>query len=579
MRHSLITRLSLVALIVALPFSSVFAASEKIGKAVGSAASIEWQTTGQYASVQLTVKGPDGRIYKSEWAAGRTPTFRVTDLYRGASEGSYIYEMRQIPRIADSVKQALAAARAQNDDAAIDAIQRANGLKETVVQGGSFGYYNGSFLPLDAQEAGLNDVKNGPISDEGTMSEANTKFGAPTVNDQVIPDDLIVQSSICAGFDCVDGESFGVDTIRMKENNTRLHFDDTSTSAGFANNDWRLTANDQPSGGANKFSIDDATNSKVPFTIEGNSPTNSIYVDSTGKIGFRNSGPGLDLHMTTSDTPAVRFEQTNAGGFTAQTWDIGANEANFFVRDLTGGSRLSFRIRPGAPTSSIDIAASGNVGIGTGSPQKKLHAVGTAVTTFPSATMGTADIFVVENNGNSNMAFVTNNAGSQSVIRFVRETATSQNGAITYTHATDAMTFTTATAERMRILSDGKIGIGVTTTTHAIEHSNGARLTTAGVWADASSRSLKQDIAELSADDAMNALEQLAPVTYAYKAEPTDRVAGFIAEDVPEIVAQPDRKSLAPMDIVAVLTKVVQEQQKTIETLNSRLEQLEKNNQ
>ena len=26
-------------------------------------------------------------------------------------------------------------------------------------------------------------------------------------------------------------------------------------------------------------------------------------------------------------------EQTNAGGFTAQTWDIGANEANFFIRE------------------------------------------------------------------------------------------------------------------------------------------------------------------------------------------------------------------------------------------------------
>ena len=71
---------------------------------------------------------------------------------------------------------------------------------------------------------------------------------------------------------------------------------------------------------------------------------------------------------TTNNTPAIRLEQNNSGGFTAQTWDIGGNEANFFVRDLTGGSKLSFRIRPGAPSSSLDIAANGNVGIGTGSP-------------------------------------------------------------------------------------------------------------------------------------------------------------------------------------------------------------------
>jgi hypothetical protein len=78
------------------------------------------------------------------------------------------------------------------------------------------------------------------------------------------------------------------------------------------------------------------------------------------------------MHANTTDTPAIRLEQNNAGGFTAQTWDIGANEANFFIRDVTGGSRLSLRIRPGAPTSSVDIAANGNVGVGTGSPKARI---------------------------------------------------------------------------------------------------------------------------------------------------------------------------------------------------------------
>jgi hypothetical protein len=40
---------------------------------------------------------------------------------------------------------------------------------------------------------------------------------------------------------------------------------------------------------------------------------------------------------------------------------------------VTAGSRLPFRIRPGAPTSAIDIAASGNVGINTASPSAALH--------------------------------------------------------------------------------------------------------------------------------------------------------------------------------------------------------------
>ena len=104
------------------------------------------------------------------------------------------------------------------------------------------------------------------------------------------------------------------------------------------------------------------------FEVDAGAPANSLRVSSTGRVGIRTGTPVLDLHITTSDTPAHRLEQTNAGGFTAQTWDIAGNEANFFVRDVTGGSRLPFRIRPGAPTSSIDINASGNVGIGTASP-------------------------------------------------------------------------------------------------------------------------------------------------------------------------------------------------------------------
>jgi hypothetical protein len=50
---------------------------------------------------------------------------------------------------------------------------------------------------------------------------------------------------------------------------------------------------------------------------------------------------------------------------------------------------------------------------------------------------------------------------------------------------------------------------------------------------------------------------------------------GFIAEDVPELVAMNSRTGLSPMDIVAVLTKVAQEQQKTISELTARVAELE----
>jgi hypothetical protein len=202
--------------------------------------------------------------------------------------------------------------------------------------------------------------------------DTNARPGRVAVNDQVIPDDLIVQGSTCTGFDCVNGESFSFDTLRLKENNLRIHFDDTSTLAGFPANDWRIIANDSASGGASKFSIEDSSGAKTPLTIRAGAATNSIFVDSTGRVGFRTSTPVLDVHINTSNTPGIRLEQNSSGGFTAQTWDIAGNEANFFVRDVTGGSRLPLRIRPGASTSSVDIGVDG-VGFGEASPEQRIH--------------------------------------------------------------------------------------------------------------------------------------------------------------------------------------------------------------
>ena len=69
----------------------------------------------------------------------------------------------------------------------------------------------------------------------------------------------------------------------------------------------------------------------------------------------------LPLLLKSPDTPGLRLDQTGTGGFTPQIWDVAGNEANFFVRDMTNGSRLPFRIRPGAPTSSLDISATGDI--------------------------------------------------------------------------------------------------------------------------------------------------------------------------------------------------------------------------
>lgn len=127
--------------------------------------------------------------------------------------------------------------------------------------------------------------------------------------DVVVPDDQIVQGSQCVGLDCVENENFGFDTLRFKENNTRLAFDDTSTSPGFAANDWALVANANSSGGDSYFAFQDITASGgatdgpsavFPLLVRAGAPTNSLYVAANGRVGIGTPTPGSSLAVAGS---------------------------------------------------------------------------------------------------------------------------------------------------------------------------------------------------------------------------------------------------------------------------------------
>jgi Chaperone of endosialidase len=306
------------------------------------------------------------------------------------------------------------------------------------VQSGSFTVRSGAVVPPNLRETAVRPpFKTAPAT--------------------FFSDFVSAAGGLCGGADCTSTESMGTATIKGKANNVRLKFEDTSTSVGFPTTDWQISANDTFSGGANKLFVEDLTAGTVPFLIEGGTPT-----------------PAKSLTIADSLSPTIQMEQS-ASPF--QTWDIVANNNNFYVRDVNHETN-PFIILPSAPYNSLVIDASGRIGLGVAAPSYQIH------------------------------------------------------------------------------------------------HSSGARLD-AGVWVNSSSRAVKQDIRDLDRDAAFDALRQLQPVTFAYKTKPADTHVGFIAEDVPELVATRDRTGLSSMDIVAVLTKVVQEQEKTIADLRARLERLE----
>ena len=232
-----------------------------------------------------------------------------------------------------------------------------------------------------------------------TGISAAALFAGAAQADEVFIQDVIVQGSLCVGVDCVNGENFGFDTIRMKENNTRIKFQDTSASASFPTVDWQLTANESNNGGLNKFSIESIDNSRIPFTVEYGAGSNALYVDDGGRIGLGTASPVVELHVVNGDSPAMRLEQDGSSGFAAQTWDLAGNETNFFVRDVTNGSRLPFKIRPSAPTNSLFVDTDGDIGIGTASPDAPLdiERAGPAFFNLTDTTGG--DPWTFQNNG------------------------------------------------------------------------------------------------------------------------------------------------------------------------------------
>ena len=526
--------------------------SEPIAHPSASASSVQWMTTVDRERIILTVVAPNGAVFHKEFTSGVTPSFRLQDLGGRLTDGPYTYELRIVPRISAEVRKQLADARDAGDDDAAGRIQAAAGLNaNALVQSGSLLVLNGAFVSPDLEETTTPQAQTTAPASGTTSSLSLPRVIKPL--DVVVADDQIVQGSQCVGLDCVVNESFGFDTVRLKENNTRIHFDDTSTATGFANHNWQLTANDSNSGGANKFSIEDLTAATVPFTITGSSPNNSIFVDSTGRLGLRTATPVLDVHITTGNTPAIRQEQNTSGGFTAQTWDIGANEANWFVRDVTGGSRLPFRIRPGAPTSSIDISASGAVGVGTASPNSNAKLDVNGAIRLPGITYPTTD----------NGAWIVNESGAGLALQSAGTLRLKTGG----------------TTDRVTVDASGNVGIGTGSPGSQLVIANGGTTSSVNAGATqftvASSRTFKENIEPVDVPDILAKIESVPVVTYDFKNNgPKDRL-GLIAEDFHQIFARGDDKHIDGQEVQMALWMAVQKLTAENKALTERLAKIE----
>ena len=524
------SKLSIVGLVAVLSVVALGQVEDRdIATVSSGGSSVNFYVVVPHSGKTLTIVAPDGQTFVKEFKEEGSAGFKLVDAAgEKLPDGSYKYELRVTPIFSAEVKEALKAARAKGNEAEVLRDLRRRGALPTqgTVQSGSFLVLNGTAIVGGGPEKGDQDramVQQRPSSVVSsasstvstvtpTLARRRSSYQIPRHHpslpffDFVIADDLIVQGSACVGLDCVDGENFGFDTIRVKENNTRIQFDDTSTSVGFATNNWQIRANSSANGGGSFLAfVDQGTtgNSEtgtIVFEVDAGALANSLRVGSNSKVGLRTATPVLDVHANTTDTPAIRLEQNNTGGFTAQTWDIAGNEANFFVRDVTSGSRLPFRIRPGAPTSSIDISANGDVGIGTGSPAKKLHIASInsqVLVDRPSNAAGNYALINFGTNGVPKFFFGLNADSDPNVDKLSFFDAA-------FSAVTPVMTFT-----------GGNVGIGTAAPTDKLSVNGTASKPGGGTWAVFSDERLKRIRGPYRTG--LKAVMQLQPLRYEYK--------------------------------------------------------------
>ena len=296
-----------------------------------------------------------------------------------------------------------------------------------------------------------------------------------------------------------------------------------------------------------------------------------LTIKGNGYVGIGTQRPERELEVTALDEGFIRLtgdrmrHGESVGSLEFYNSQSGAvlGKISTVVQDdfpENGQMRFYSSLSGTLNTPSIVIYDTGTVGIGTTAPpgHHKLSVNGSIFLTRKSDSPGSS----------SDTLFVFGDeSGPLNIV--MRRTETGNNFAVDTWSGREWLT-------RFLINSiSGYVGIGIQDPLYPLEMASGAHVTTGGVWTDASSREYKDNIEALTTEEAFGTLKELNPVKFAYKKDMTEKHVGFIAEEVPDLVSMKDRKGLSPMDIVAVLTKVVQELKAENEGLKVKNESLE----
>jgi hypothetical protein len=297
------------------------------------------------------------------------------------------------------------------------------------------------------------------------------------------------------------------------------------------------------------------------------SVSNSFVLGGTGanavNVGIGLTAPSVKLHQDGGNATAT-YHKFTAGTTTGQTasdgFDIGIDASGNAYLDQNENAAMVFNTNN---AEQMQISSAGNILIGALTPGEVTGVAvvnqsasdlkdDVTITTYNTTTTPAFVIFKARGTAAAPTSLTNNetiggfNANGYTGSAFTGLTAVSTTTASDFTTSFGAdLTFKTSrsgtSSERMRIMSTGNVGIGVTAPSHILQI-NGQGRATNSAWATTSDRRLK-DI-DGTFDYGLKELLKINTVRFHYKKDnplalPTDRAfQGIIAQDLQTVIPE-----------------------------------------
>ena len=205
---------------------------------------------------------------------------------------------------------------------------------------------------------------------------------------------------------------------------------------------------DNASGSSNGDVVNIQGDGVGDLLVLSNNGTDRATFQADGKVGIGTASPAENLQImdTVSNKPQIRLETSDGGN---KRLDLYIDSGVGTIAADQSAQQLAFRT---ANSERMRILADGKVGIGTSSPQNKLHVTKNVLS---GASYRSNAPLIIENSSDTEVQILSGNSGSGQ-LRF-GDGAANFRGGLSYNHGDDSFILATGGANQVTIHSNGVV--------------------------------------------------------------------------------------------------------------------------